>query len=47
MYTVLCALCDGSVQLNHGNWIGYVGFGIVAALLIYSEVTKAKRKKNK
>lgn len=48
MYTLLCSLCEGSsAQLQHGNWLGYIGFAVVVVMLINSEVTKAKAKKAK
>ena len=46
-YSLLCNLCEGSVALNHNNWLGYIGFAVVVVMLIQEEVRKAKAKKNK
>ena len=46
-YSLLCNLCEGSVTVNHNNWLGYIGFAVVVVMLIQEEVRKAKAKKSK
>lgn len=45
MYTLLCNLCDGSVQVVHNNWLGILGFIVVVIMLAQEEIRKAKAKK--
>ncbi len=46
IYNLLCDLCNTTSTVNHDNWLGYVGFGIVVIMLIQDNYRKAKAKKN-
>ena len=45
MYTLLCALCDSTVTVNHDNPVGFIGLGIVILMLAQDLYRKSKAKK--
>ncbi|MEG1862371.1 MAG: hypothetical protein RR198_02065 [Oscillospiraceae bacterium] len=47
MYTLLCNLCESGNAISHNNWLGYIGFAVVAGLLINDTLKKQKAKKEK
>lgn len=45
MYTLLCALCDSTVAVNHDNPVGLIGLIVVLVMLAQDLYRKSKAKK--
>ena len=43
-FALLCGLCESGNSISHNNWLGYLGFALVAFMLVNDMRRKKKAK---